>query len=144
MKINLPFYSSHKVSRKVYWWIWNKMYVGKNALSKRFPYKNRVECNDPQEVTCIQWATVRGIDIEVANTECQVMFSDYFRFEVGFLGIRIQLFLEFFAEEDDERVHYTNVWGGSNIEIGRGKVTFPKAQKIYQFSPNSERRVTEI
>jgi len=120
------------------------MYVGRNSLGLRFPYENQVDCQDPQEVTCIQWVTFKGIDIEVANTESQVMFSDSFRFEVGFLGIRIQLFLEFFAEEDDERIHYTNIWGGSNIEIGRGKVTFPKAQRIYQGSPNSRRYVTEI
>lgn len=144
MKINLPFYTSYRVSRKVYWWIWYKMYVGRNALSKRFPYENRVECQDPQEVTCIQWVTFKGIDIEVANTECGVLNSDYFRFEVGFLGIRIQLFLEFFAEEEEDRISYTNIWGGSNIEIGKGEVTFPKAQRIYQGSPNSKRYVTEL
>jgi hypothetical protein len=122
------------------------MYLGKNALSKRFPYENQVECVDPYEVTCIQWNNFKGIELEIANTECQVIFSDYFRFEVALLGIVATLFLEFFGEEDDVHhpLNYSSIWGGSYLEIERGKAQHPEPQRIYQGSPNSKRYVTGV
>lgn len=154
-KIKLPsrrdiyrYYQNARVrlSRRVYFWVWYKMYVGRYAVSRIFPDNNRVECVDPYEVTTIQWGTFKGIDLEIGNTECLVLASDYFVFEVALLGIRVTLFLEFFADEDrpNRQVNYSSIWGGSYLGIERGKAEHPEPVRIYQGSPNSERYVTEI